>query len=162
MPYKDKNKQKEYQKRYQKRYREEHNIKDNRYKENKEYWRKYHKKYREEHKEKINKIAKEYRTRNPEKSRYNARKSYYKNRDKILKNQLIKQKLRYNNNPVYRNKKIVRAKTSKNIKIPKKKLCEICNINIAKEKHHEDYNKPLEIKFLCRDCHLKLHGLKKY
>jgi transposase len=43
------------------------------------------------------------------------------------------------------------------INIPKNQLCEICNKNKAKEKHHEDYSKPLEIKFLCVSCHQKLH-----
>ena len=29
----------------------------------------------------------------------------------------------------------------------------------AAEMHHENYNKPLEIKWLCRECHLKVHNL---
>jgi formylmethanofuran dehydrogenase subunit E len=34
--------------------------------------------------------------------------------------------------------------------------CEKCG-SIFSECHHEDYSKPLEVKFLCRPCHLKLH-----
>lgn len=56
------------------------------------------------------------------------------------------------------NKDIIKVynKSSK-IEIPQNKLCEICNINLAKEKHHENYSKPLEIKFLCIKCHKKTH-----
>ena len=39
------------------------------------------------------------------------------------------------------------------IKIPKGQLCVECNKKLAVEKHHEDYNKPLEVKFLCKGCH---------
>lgn len=36
------------------------------------------------------------------------------------------------------------------------KPCEKCNSQDS-EMHHEDYSKPLEIIWLCRSCHLKLH-----
>ena len=32
-----------------------------------------------------------------------------------------------------------------------------CNKEKAIEKHHEDYSKPLNIKFLCLSCHRQLH-----
>jgi len=39
----------------------------------------------------------------------------------------------------------------------KKRPCTICgNINV--EAHHDDYSKPLEIKWLCRRHHLQIHG----
>lgn len=34
--------------------------------------------------------------------------------------------------------------------------CETC-CSTAAEKHHEDYSKPLEVRWLCRKCHLALH-----
>ncbi len=37
-----------------------------------------------------------------------------------------------------------------------KKHCVICRNKIA-EAHHQDYNKPLEIIWLCASCHKKLH-----
>lgn len=36
-----------------------------------------------------------------------------------------------------------------------KRLCEICGESA--QMHHEDYNKPLEIKWLCRNHHLEYH-----
>lgn len=34
--------------------------------------------------------------------------------------------------------------------------CEVCGTKDV-EKHHPDYSKPLEVKWLCRDHHLELH-----
>jgi len=38
-----------------------------------------------------------------------------------------------------------------------KKPCEVCG-DMFSQVHHEDYNKPLEIRWLCRPCHLKHHA----
>ena len=34
--------------------------------------------------------------------------------------------------------------------------CRVCE-NPKTEAHHDDYNKPLEIRWLCFDCHRKWH-----
>ena len=55
-------------------------------------------------------------------------------------------------------KKIKAHHKSSSIKIPKGQLCKDCNKSLAKEKHHEDYSKPLKVKFLCVKYHNKLKG----
>jgi hypothetical protein len=35
--------------------------------------------------------------------------------------------------------------------------CERCGAPDA-EKHHDDYSRPLAVRWLCRSCHLALHG----
>jgi ribosomal protein S27AE len=41
-----------------------------------------------------------------------------------------------------------------------KKSCSVCG-NEKSEAHHEDYNKPLEVIWFCRKCHLNYHKQKK-
>ena len=61
----------------------------------------------------------------------------------------------------YKNKEKIKARAiSKKILIPKNQLCERCKKNYATDKHHEDYDKPLEVEFLCEQCHINLHQLK--
>jgi hypothetical protein len=38
--------------------------------------------------------------------------------------------------------------------------CEACGAQKA-QNHHEDYSKPLEVRRLCRPCHLAVHGTAK-
>ena len=39
------------------------------------------------------------------------------------------------------------------IRIPVNQICTMCNKRLAKEKHHYDYTKPLDVIFLCVKCH---------
>jgi len=39
-------------------------------------------------------------------------------------------------------------------------VCQECGKDLG-EAHHEDYNKPLEVVFLCRSCHKLLHNARK-
>lgn len=39
-----------------------------------------------------------------------------------------------------------------------RKPCEHCGSNENMNMHHEDYSRPLEVIWLCRKCHLKVHA----
>lgn len=56
----------------------------------------------------------------------------------------------------YPNKIKARNKANYYIKIPKGQMCERCKKRLAKQKHHEDYSKPLKVEFLCNQCHDKI------
>ncbi len=45
-------------------------------------------------------------------------------------------------------------------KIKRKTHCDHCGINTKPHGHHPDYRKPLEVIWLCRYCHTKLHPSK--
>jgi len=42
-----------------------------------------------------------------------------------------------------------------------RKPCEVCGCERV-EAHHDDYSKPLEVRWLCRTHHLEVHGKKSY
>lgn len=46
-------------------------------------------------------------------------------------------------------------------KIKRKNICEECGEKGLIHAHHEDYNKPLNILWLCHQCHFKKHRRKK-
>ena len=41
--------------------------------------------------------------------------------------------------------------------ILKKQPCEGCLSEKRVEKHHEDYGKPLDVRWVCRRCHSRIH-----
>lgn len=42
-------------------------------------------------------------------------------------------------------------------KLKKRSICEICLSTDKIQGHHEDYNKPLDVIYLCQACHYYLH-----
>jgi len=42
----------------------------------------------------------------------------------------------------------------------KPRPCETCGFFVT-EMHHDDYDKPLEVRWLCRKCHLAFHRAQK-
>jgi len=96
------------------------------------------------------------------------REYYQQNKKEILKkmsdfskqNRDIMNKKRIRYEQKYPEKVKARNIAKYRIQIPKQQLCEICKINKATERHHEDYNKPLKIKFVCHQCHGKLERLQ--
>ena len=52
----------------------------------------------------------------------------------------------------------IRAKIAKRAgKLTSPGACQICNAPSALDMHHCDYNKPLEVHWLCRRCHGRVH-----
>ena len=43
----------------------------------------------------------------------------------------------------------------------KKQPCEKCE-STESQAHHDDYSKPLDVRWLCRKCHLEEHGKEAY
>jgi len=113
------------------------------------------KRYYQNHKEWIKEMARKWAKRNKERRNELAKKSYEKNKDKILE---------YEKTNERKKKSDIRRKARYHIKIPKGQLCQICNEELAIEKHHENYSKPLEVMFVCRECHnkLRLKGGKRW
>lgn len=76
-----------------------------------------------------------------------------KNKDKIKQNL---------SRPEVRLKHLARLTLNNSIKLGKTKrmFCEICGEEKS-EAHHEDYNKPLEVMWLCNKHHRELHKLKE-
>lgn len=120
---------------------------------NKEERKKYAKRYRKENPDKVKIYNKAYKENNKEDiSIYN--KEYRKtNKEKI--NKLLR---KYRNSPIGKFKIRARLavfnaiKSGDLIKLP----CEVCGEKKS-EGHHEDYNKPLEVIWLCREHHIELH-----
>ena len=46
--------------------------------------------------------------------------------------------------------------------IIKPNVCQVCEVFDQKlHAHHEDYEKPLDVKWLCHVCHMKIHKIKR-
>ena len=136
----------------------------------KDYLKEYHKKDYLKNKDKINarnKIWKEknkekqkgyfqkWKNNNREKLRGQKKKIYYLH--KLIVDKIIKDFYHGKSISSYplEAKKMFSRRIVQRIKIPSEQLCGRCKLHLAKEKHHKDYNKPLEVEFLCLDCHVK-------
>lgn len=79
--------------------------------------------------------------------------SYYQeNREKILEKRKTDPEIKF--------KYAVRSITNKAIRngILVRQSCEVCGTSEKVEAHHDDYNKPLEVRWLCRTHHDEHHG----
>jgi len=100
------------------------------------------KKTRDENKEAFSGYFKKYYQENKEK-----KSGYDKNRYKTHKKEAAaKDKVKYN--------------ISKGV-IVRPDRCEECNRECKPDAHHEDYNKPLDVVWLCRSCHVTKHRDKE-
>lgn len=121
--------------------------------------------------------AREWRKKNPEKAKAQdkkkrekqkakrnlySRKHYEKNKDsQEFKDKRNKRTLRY----YYNNKAkaMARNKVNKAVrdkKITKPKNCVVCFEEKKLQAHHEDYSKPLDVMWLCLECHRIIENYK--
>lgn len=95
----------------------------------------YGKEYYLKNKEKIKEYTKKYKINNKDKVKQHKRNYYQNNKDRLRK------------------KFYARMIAKKKIKLVG--LCQDCKVMKAVERHHPDYNKPLEVELLCSSCHKK-------
>lgn len=55
--------------------------------------------------------------------------------------------------------KVQKALANKSLSRPN--LCSNCGMVCVPEAHHDDYDKPLDVIWLCRKCHKKLHKSRR-
>ena len=144
---------------------------------NKEETKEYNRKYYDEHQDKYRETSRLWYENNREKKKEYAEKWRLKNYKKIEK-----YKTNFNNNhPNYiknwfknnaekasiifrryreKNQKRIKAQKIANKAFPIRQKCSVTGCNKLGERHHLDYDKPLEIIWLCRNHHRKFH--KKY
>lgn len=120
------------------------------------------KKYLLENRDRI--LARRKERREPRKVELNAkeserRKEQRKNNPTFVKNERKKQREYYRKN---RDKMIPQHNAHKlvmyaiRLGLLKRPLeCEVCKSNIKIEGHHDDYSKPLEVRWICKSCHWK-------
>ena len=117
----------------------------------KECRRELNKKYREENRERCRALCKKHREENRELYRESSRKHYQKNK------QTHKERVRDYARSSIKTRVVSAAnyaiKTGKLIRQP----CEVCGAEKV-DAHHDDYAKPLEVRWLCRSHHKQHHA----
>ena len=140
------------------------------------------KRYNKDNREKCNEKLKKWRSKNPEKSKVYSKVDREKNHDKIVARRATKEsrekirklsaewhkknKIRANeNNRIWKSKNYLKVSAQRKIKNELKrgrmirpKQCEKCLKDCKPDGHHRDYNKPLEVMWLCKICHSNEHG----
>lgn len=117
--------------------------------------RAYSKKWREQNADKIRENARSYWAEHKE--RKAAKDKRYRERHKEELNAKAREK--YKHDLSYRAHHAVRTMTNQAIKYGKisRQPCEVCGVEPA-EAHHDDYNKPLGVRWLCKKCHTQWHN----
>lgn len=169
MPYKNVEDRKAYEERnkeklraYRKKYYQAHKTKLN--KQNKEYY--------EKHKDAISQQTKKYKSDHREAIVLWRRKHYEENKEKILernkkyreanKDRLLRLGVEYHRKRKRTHYGQVHSAISNAIHNGRmtKQPCEVCGAEPA-EAHHDDYNKPLEVRWLCDKHHKEWHKYNK-
>lgn len=132
----------------------------------------YRREYYKENSEKLIEVSRKFRKEQRERYNEIQRNSYWKNRDSIIQKRKEKGCNAYSKtnrdkkyeDPFFRKKHICRVilnRAVKDKKILKSEFCQICGSKGRIEGHHHDYDKPLEIIWVCRKCHIKIDPKQK-
>ncbi len=99
------------------------------------------------------KRGKAWRLTNPEKYKKLSKKSYIKNKVRIFEYHDNYRK----DNPekIFAYSKVAQAIRQKKLK---RQPCEVCGSTVRINAHHDDYSKPLEVRWLCPQHHMELHN----
>jgi hypothetical protein len=139
------------------------------YKNNREKLLEKAKTWRENNREKTSQSVKDWKLKNSEKIKEYVRnnkekqKIYaekYKNKDVERFNALRRESIRRSKEKFpekVRARKMVEC-AIRNGFMERPNSCSICSIECNPDGHHPDYNKPLEVVWVCRKCHFSLHG----
>jgi len=99
-----------------------------------------------------------YRRNHPDKAHASAKK--YRQSEKGKVNGRLKSKRYHQRHKLqFMVRRKVRTALANGI-LSKPDKCEICHQAISLNGHHEDYQKPLEVMWLCPRCHNNIHGRK--
>jgi len=97
--------------------------------------------------------------------REQARSYYHDNKEKFIKwqreNRDRTRQYNRNDNKLKRKARSKVAYAIKTGKLLRKTICEECGEDGSLHAHHDDYSKPLDVRFLCRKCHSLLHRKDK-
>ena len=118
----------------------------------------YMKNYYKNNKEKLDLKAKEYKK---EERVIELRRKYNLNWKNKNKKSIQEHHKKYSKKYKSKPENLIKIKAqiiAEKILIPNGKLCQKCNLKKVTLRHHNDYNKPKEIIYLCKPCHYKVHN----
>lgn len=94
-----------------------------------------------------------YRAVDPEETRHKRTKYRKDNRAKISRYQKEYGKRR----PKQRHAILLANEAKHTGELQRPECCEICHRNTTLQMHHQNYSRPLEVNWLCRQCHATIH-----